>query len=187
MSATPTVRELLEQHVKTVYRFALRLAGGDAHTAEDLAQEAMLRALRHEGRLRDEGSARIWLFRVTANLWRDQLRRTRVHRSWWQRAAGADPPPAPAAAPPERRHETAEAAEAALRALDRLPDRQREVLYLTACEGLCIDEIATVLEIGAGAVRSSLSLARQRLRDELESHAAASRSGGPEVRPGATP
>jgi RNA polymerase sigma-70 factor (ECF subfamily) len=161
------VPDPLEQHLKTVYRFALRLAGGDAHVAEDLTQEAMLRAWRDRGKLHDEQAARTWLFRVTANLWRDQIRHASVRRrTWWRRDAAAARD-LPAARPREDdREEFAQI----LRALDALPDRQRQVLYLSACEGLAVEHVAEVLQIAAGAVRSSLSLARQRLRAELEKH-----------------
>ena len=57
-------------------------------------------------------------------------------------------------------------AERLLAALDRLPDRQREVLYLSACEQLPIADIASVLDITPAAVKASLSLARARLRAE---------------------
>src|SRR5690348_5337242 len=70
------VSDILEEWVPRVYRFALRLSN-DLHTAEDLAQETFLRAWRHRERLRDKRAARVWLFRITANIWRDQLRRTR--------------------------------------------------------------------------------------------------------------
>lgn len=149
--------------MRNVYRFALRLARGDVHAAEDLTQETMLRAWRHRERLRDATAARTWLFHIAANAWRDEERRRGVRRAWLRRAAAhATQPP-----PPPPRAESEEAVGLALRALDRLPDRQREVVFLTACEGLSIEDTAAVLSIGAGAVRSSLSLARLRLRQEL--------------------
>jgi RNA polymerase sigma-70 factor (ECF subfamily) len=153
------VRELLEQFVPPVYRFALRLTGGDRHAAEDLSQETLLRAWRYREKLREDRLARVLLFRITANLWRDQLRRERVRRT--------RRPPAPAPALPDRGAQEREEADRALRALDALPERQREVLYLSVCEGLSIAQIAEVLQIGGGAVKSSLSLGRQRLRATL--------------------
>src|SRR5437870_4817326 len=71
------VNNLLEEWVPRVYRFALRLSD-DPHAAEDLTQETFLRAWRQRRRLRDERKAGVWLFRITANLWRDQLRRGRL-------------------------------------------------------------------------------------------------------------
>ncbi len=70
------MRRLLAQFVNHVYRFALRLTG-NPHEAEDLTQDVMLRALRSARRLRDLAAARVWLFRITVNLWNDRLRRRR--------------------------------------------------------------------------------------------------------------
>jgi len=69
------VNASLEQHVARVFGFALRLTG-DRHAAEDLTQEAMLRACRSWKQLRDERRLRVWLFQIAANLWRDQSRRS---------------------------------------------------------------------------------------------------------------
>src|SRR5207249_1890316 len=69
-----TVSDFLRDWAPRIYRYALRLTG-DAHAAEDLAQEALLRAWSRRSALRDERAARVWLFRIATNLWRDQLRR----------------------------------------------------------------------------------------------------------------
>ncbi len=160
------VRQLLEQLVPPVYRFSLRLTRGDAHAAEDLTQETMLRAWRHQEKLRDDAPTRAWLFKVTANLWRDELRRQRAKN---RAAAGSSRPgPSRYGRPPDRDLSQREELAGALRALDELPARQRQVLYLSACEGLSVTRIAEVLQIEAGAVKASLSVARQRLRRRLQ-------------------
>jgi RNA polymerase sigma-70 factor (ECF subfamily) len=171
------VSDILEEWVPRVYRFALRLSN-DPHAAEDLAQETFLRAWRHRGRLRDERAARVWLFRITANLWRDQLRRTRspVARARSLEAHGklevTDTSVLPAL------HQVLEEEELtrALKAMNDLPARQRQVLYLSACEGLAPAEIAAVLNITANAVKANLSLARKSMRQLL-----------PDSFPGASP
>ena len=56
--------------------------------------------------------------------------------------------------------------EQALAALNALPPRQREVLYLNACEELTATEIAAILEITIDSVKANLSLARQRMREQ---------------------
>jgi RNA polymerase sigma-70 factor (ECF subfamily) len=56
----------------------------------------------------------------------------------------------------------------ALEALGALPERQREVLYLCACEGLSAAAISLILGISVDAVKASLCLARKRLRQELK-------------------
>jgi RNA polymerase sigma-70 factor (ECF subfamily) len=155
------VRSFLDQHVPSVYRFAIRLAGGDVHAAEDLVQETMCRAWRRRstmGRLDDADATRRWLFRVLANIHRDDRRRAAVRRRRRPERAASDP---------DQLREAHEHGPDLLAALDALPPRQRDVLYLSACEGLGIGDIAVVLAISPGACRSSLSLARARMRELL--------------------
>ena len=156
--------KFLEEWMPRIFRFALRLTC-DCHKAEDLAQETMLRAWRQRESLRDFQSSRVWLFRIAANLWADQLRRGRS-------------PVARAGPLPETAWQVSQSAEQslagreelhlALAALEQLPPRQREVLYMNACEGMKIAEIAEVLEATPEAIKASLSLARKKMRDSLE-------------------
>jgi RNA polymerase sigma-70 factor (ECF subfamily) len=157
------VRALLEQYVAGVYRFALRLTG-DRHQAEDLAQETLLRAWRHRKRLRQRKAARVWLFKIAANLWRDQVRRR--GRGPREAASPVDECPSVETSP-DRPISDQEDLRRALETMDSLPPRQREVLYLHACEGLSLAEIADVLGIRAEAAKASLSLARKRMRCKL--------------------
>jgi RNA polymerase sigma-70 factor (ECF subfamily) len=153
----------LEAWVPRVYRFALRLSA-DPHVAEDLTQETFLRAWGGRGRLRDAAAVGVWLFRITANLWRDHLRRG---RSPVARAGPLVDEQAEHAAPPEARAAGRENLGRALDALHGLPPRQREVLYLSACEGLTPAEVGAVLGISPGAAKTNLSLARKRMREVL--------------------
>jgi RNA polymerase sigma-70 factor (ECF subfamily) len=158
------VSDRLEDWVPRVYRFALRLSD-DPHAAEDLTQETFLRAWRRRGGLRDARAARVWLFRITANLWRDRLRRG---RSPVARAGPLEGDTQPGRTqPPERLAAGREELARALEALADLPPRQREVLYLSACEGLSPAEVAEVLGISAGAAKANLSLARKAMREQL--------------------
>ena len=68
---------------------------------------------------------------------------------------------------PEQKVADIEELQRALTALQGLPPRQREVLYLNACEGLTLTEVAQVLDISPEAAKASLSLARQKLRQLL--------------------
>jgi len=157
------VSNLLHEWVPRVYRFALRLTN-DPHAAEDLTQETFLRAWRHGGRLRDARALRVWLFRITANLWRDVLRRRRSPVAQAgplkDTATGTGPPP-------ERLAAGKEELGRALEAMNALPPRQREVLYLCSCEGLAPVEVAAVLGISAEAAKASLSLGRKKMRELL--------------------
>jgi RNA polymerase sigma-70 factor (ECF subfamily) len=160
-----TVTLPLEQHVETVYRYALRLTGR-TDLAEDLTQETLLRGWRDRQKLRDPQVARVWLLRIATNLWSDHLRRKRFRAQTLQ----SEPPcPRPSLL---RAADQREQVRLALGAMDELPPRQRQVLYLVTCEQLSHAEVADVLGIDVSAVKSNLSLARgemrRRLRDVYE-------------------
>ncbi len=142
-----------------VYRFALHLCG-DPHLAEDLAQEAMLRAVRQGEKLRDPGRLRIWLLRVVENLWRDwcRLKQRRPSDRLPDEEVGVQQ------MLPCEEASLAEEVVRTMNAMGELPERQRSVLHLIACEELSVDEVAEILQISPEAVRSSLSVARSQMR-----------------------
>ncbi len=157
------MRTLLEEYVPHVYRFALRLTR-NSHQAEEITQDTFVRAYRRRHRLREPNAARVWLLRIAVNLWRDQLRRDR--RRPEQADASIDQHQSGAILP-DREAIDKEDVQRALEAMDSLPSRQREVLYLRACEQLSLAEIAEILEISPDAVKASLSLARKKMRRQL--------------------
>ena len=146
-----------------VYRFALRLTN-DPDVADDLTQETFLRAWRRRDRLRDPAKARVWLFRITANVWRDRLRR---RRSPVARAGPLAESETGHTASPDQVAIDRDDLGRALDALAALPPRQREVLYLSACEGMKPSEVAAVLGISPDAAKANLSLARKAVRRQL--------------------
>jgi RNA polymerase sigma-70 factor (ECF subfamily) len=157
---TPPSFDSLEEHLGTVYRYALRLTG-KAELAEDLAQETLLRAWRSRAKLRDSSVMRVWLLRIATNLWTDELRKGK----YWPRRLDSEPQctkPTPGIVAHER-----ENVKRALAAMDNLPQRQRQVLYLTTCEGLSQNEVSDVLGIEVTSVKASLSLARKEMRRQL--------------------
>ena len=157
----PTVTLPLEEHVGTVYRYAVRLCGR-VDAAEDLTQETLLRAWSHREQLRDERTARVWLLRIATNVWTDGLRQCK-----FQPHELDHEPPCPrihAAEQVDKREQV----RLALSAMDQLPPRQRQVLYLITCEQLSHAEVADVLEMDAGTVKSNLSLARKEMRRRLK-------------------
>lgn len=130
------------------------------HDAEEVAQEAFVRAYRHYTRLRDRERFRAWLVRVT---WRLAIDRQRADRRRAAREFHA-----------ERRAEaTPSEAQSHLRsielwaAIDALPEKLRLVTVLSAIEGHNIREVAALLGVPEGTVKSRLSLARQRLKERL--------------------
>lgn len=156
--------ELLSECLPRVFRFALRLTG-DRHEAEDLTQEAFLRAWKQRVGLQSERAARVWMFRIAANLWRDWGRRARHPVSRPQRLQESSVGPFPC---PEKIVGKREELDQALAALDSLPPRQRDVLYLSAVEELSLSDVAEVLTISRNAAKVSLCLARKRMRSLIE-------------------
>jgi RNA polymerase sigma-70 factor (ECF subfamily) len=157
----PTVMPTLEEHVETVYRYALRLTRRH-NLAEDVTQETLLRGWRKRSMLRDPRATRVWLLRIATNVWTDQLRKLKTR----PQSLEAEPPcPAPL---PAAVHDDRENVRQALAVMDTLPPRQRQVLYLVTCEQLTHPEVADVLGMSMAAVKSNLSRARKEMRLRLK-------------------
>jgi RNA polymerase sigma-70 factor (ECF subfamily) len=109
-------------------------------------------------------SARAWLFQIAANAWRDHCRRS-VLRDGRRRELpeGA----VSRVCGPAQEAELRDEVRMVLEALDDLPPRQREVLYLASCEEMAIAEIAELLEISTDAAKANLSAARKQMRLRL--------------------
>lgn len=122
---------------------------GDAAEAEDVAQDAMVRLWRIAPEWR-QGEAQVstWLYRVTANLCTDRLRK--------KRGVGLDDIAEPADPAPSVAEQIQDRArtDALQGALNQLPDRQRQAVILRHIEGMANPEIADVMEISPRAVES---------------------------------
>jgi RNA polymerase sigma-70 factor (ECF subfamily) len=153
----------LEQFVPRVYHFALRLSG-DAHVAEDLTQETLLRAWDRQAQLREPQRTRAWLFQIVANLWRDHCRRAVLRDG---RREPLSPETPCASFGPAEQAAAHDEVRLVLEAMNALPPRQREVLHLAACEQMSLAEIADVLGISADAAKANLCAARKQMRDRL--------------------
>jgi RNA polymerase sigma-70 factor, ECF subfamily len=146
---------------KLAYRVALGVLHNTAE-AEDVAQEAMLRAYRNFHRLRDRDRFRGWIARTA---WRLALDRIRAARRRESRELAAQETSA------ERGVENVVASREfelhVARALDALPEKLRLVMVLAAIEGYNTREVAALLAIPEGTVRSRLFLARKQLAESL--------------------
>jgi len=129
--------------------------------AEDVAQEAFAKAYRSFHQLRDRERFRAWLVRMT---WRLALDRQRGERRRLAREAVEEPPAELSAG------ETVDQRERAAhlwRAIDDLSEKLRVVIVLSGIEGHDIREVATLLELPEGTVKSRLFQARQQLKERL--------------------
>lgn len=145
-----------------VMSFAARMLRGDRHEAEDVAQEAMLRLWKIAPDWR-QGEAKVttWLYRVTANLCTDRLRK---RRSVNIEAIPEPEDDSPGAVDGMMAADRARALEIALAAL---PERQRVAVTLRHLEGRSNPEIAEVLEISVEAVESLTARGKRALAASL--------------------
>ena len=170
--------ELLAEHLDALYRTALRLCRGRKSDAEDLLQDAMLRAFERFGELRDPAAMKPWLFtiltRTNLNRLRTERRRAEMVASDLDECAFEDALASwcSAATPDELLH-TALVRERLADALDGLDDQLRPVVWLTDVEQFRQREVAEMLGIPEGTVASRLFRARRLLRDVLCQHAPA--------------
>jgi len=157
--------ELVRTQQHRVYGLALRMLGNAAE-AQDVAQEAFLRA--HRGLADFRGAARLstWLYQIVSRLCLNRLagseRRLARHG---EEALARVPDARPG---PDQALERGELEEALHRAIAELPEERRIVVVLRDVEGLAYEEIAEVLELPVGTVRSRLHRARLDLKEKLE-------------------
>ena len=159
----PTWAELVSDHTEQVYRLAYRLTG-NKHDAEDLTQDVFVRVFKSIHAFRP-GTLEGWLHRITTNLFLDGARRKQRIRMdalsiapdhVWGSATG-----------PEDLHADASLDGDVGAALDSLNAEQRVAVVLCDIEGLAYDEIAEVLDIKLGTVRSRIARGRAQLREAL--------------------
>jgi RNA polymerase sigma-70 factor (ECF subfamily) len=154
-----------EQRLAEASTLAFRVAYGVLHSredAEDVAQEAAVRAYRSFASLRNRDSFRGWLVRTA---WRLALDRRRSDRRRGAREQAVLPDTASRTA--EEIAASRQAEERVWRALDRLPEKLRLVVVLGAIEGHDTGEVAALLSLPEGTVKSRLHRARQRLAEIL--------------------
>lgn len=173
---TQAYGELVRRYQDRVFNTCWRICG-HLEDARDLTQEAFLKAFEGLSNFRGESGFYTWVFRVAVNLALTHRRRGKNRRvfsfeSATESDAAIDPiaPPNPSA-PVEEAGGSLSAAErnaAVGRALGALDDEQRAVVVLRDMEGLNYEQIAAILQIPAGTVKSRLFRARMALQEALE-------------------
>jgi len=163
-------------HKADIFRFVFHLTGNRAE-AEDLFQETWLRMVRH-GPLRPGGQdLKPWLLTIVLNLHRDALRRKRVRRMFLLRHYHREQPDssssdgyAPSSTEPARVTEQTWLQRDIDQAIAGLPEKQRRVFLLSEFQGVRQTEIAGIMGIPVGTVKSLLYRAVKRLQRELAVH-----------------
>src|SRR5262245_41027527 len=158
------LRREFEARLHDASRLAFRVALGvlrRREDAEDVAQEALARAFERYGSLRDKERFPAWLVRTTWRLAVDHCRGARRRERREAAAVGAT------IADPEAVAVATEFQERLRTAIDGLPEKLRIVHVLAGIEGHGMGEIAALLELPEGTVKSRLHLARRRLLEGL--------------------
>jgi RNA polymerase sigma-70 factor (ECF subfamily) len=162
-SAGLGVRDLIDAHYDSLYRYAYRLSGSPAD-AEDLTQEAFGKALSRLSQLRDRDRAKGWLFRILRNAYLHRVRDERRHRTVSLDSIGDLPDDADDTAPvvdPAKLQE----------ALNDLDEAFRTPVILFYFEDFSYRDIAEQMDLPIGTVMSRLARAKAYLRGRLAPHA----------------
>jgi RNA polymerase sigma-70 factor, ECF subfamily len=168
-------RVLVERHSRTVYRMAYRMMG-NAHDAEDVVQEAFLRAYQKLRQFAGNANFGTWVYRIAANYAIDRLRQRNTEEARRERPSTTgedslevDPlSQAQDMSPsPEQLARSAQLGERMKAALAELSPAERTAIVMRHWDGCGIDEIAEVLKSNSNATKNTVFRAVQKLRRAL--------------------
>jgi len=163
--------EIVRAYEKNVYNIALRMTS-DREDALDISQESFLKAFHSLHTFRGDGKFSVWLYRIVSNTCLDFLR-SRARRSELslnvedENGETAEQEIRDDTLSPERLYERKLTREALRDGLMRLPEDQRKILLLREIQGLSYEEIAEVLSLESGTVKSRIYRARRKLCEFL--------------------
>ncbi len=165
---------IVSRHQDRVFTLCLRMMG-EPELAADMTQDTFIKAIQGLRGFDQRSLLSTWLYRIATNACLSELR-TRRHRSRARGEGGAGEGPSSVVASAESREPTAsrgveleDARDRLIEGLARVSDDQRAILVLRDVRGLDYAQIASVLRIAPGTVRSRLFRARAALRKELSS------------------
>ena len=158
---------LVKEYEKNVYNLALRMTG-NSEDAADMAQEAFIKAYNSLTAFRGDSKFSVWLYRIVSNVCLDFLR-SRSRKQTVSLSTENDDGEeveldiADETHSPEQLLDRSLTRDAVRRGLAALPPDQREILLLREIQGLSYEEIADVLGLEAGTVKSRIFRARKKL------------------------
>jgi RNA polymerase sigma-70 factor (ECF subfamily) len=172
--------ELVNRYQQKAYAIAYHMCSEDSEEAQDLTQEAFLRAFRSLGKFRGDASFYTWFYRILVNVCLDGKRRRRMwQRTFlpWRRAKGEngalravseEQPDMRVAMNPIKALSDKQLSKHIRKSLVSLPERQRVAFQLKVLHGMSIREVALVMGAAEGTVKSHLFRATRFLRGELK-------------------
>ena len=158
---------LVAAYEKNVYNLALRMTGSP-EDAEDMAQEASLKAYSSLDSFRGDSKFSVWLYRIVSNVCLDFLRRQKKRQSFSLSMEDDDGEQTELELPdlsrlPEEELEKKLTRDAVRRGLAQLPEDARQILLLREIQGLSYEEIGETLGLEPGTVKSRIFRARKKL------------------------
>lgn len=158
--------ELVRRYREKVLRLVTSTLGAHADV-EDIAQDIFVKVYLSLGRFRGDASFSTYLYTVTINRCRDELRRSKIRRffsldDWMGRGDGRHP-----AGQNEQTLDADERRLAVRRAMNSLPRHTQMLLHLREVEELSYKELAEIFEVEVGTIKSRLARGRERLREVL--------------------
>ncbi len=164
--------ELILQHEKIVYNLALRMMK-QSEDAKDISQEVFLKAYRNIRNFDERSRFSTWLYRITTNTCIDELRKRQkkpslsIEEEMDGEEGGILRQIAAAGDTPEESLLRTEQKSEILQALNKLSPEHRTIVVFRDVQGLSYEEIAEILEIGLGTVKSRISRGRAQLKQEI--------------------
>ena len=153
--------DLVRTEQEPLRRFLLALCSGDSALADDIAQEALIRAYVSSGSFLGRSKFKTWLFRIAYNCFIDHFRKKTPQRV---EATGSEALNLP----------SGDSSDSGFRyqqlyqALDRIPEKEKTAIVLFYFEDRSIKEIAVIMDMPAGTVKYHLSMGRNHLREYIE-------------------
>ncbi len=169
---TDAFEELAQKYQKQIFNIALRLVNS-SEDAADISQEVLLKLYRALPRFRGDAAFSTWVYRITVNTARDFMRKTYRHKEYlynnWADEDDADKQVdiADYSAIPEDIYLNREVEQYLLALIENLSPKYKVVFTLREISGLGYQEIADILSISLGTVKSRLSRARKVMQDKI--------------------
>lgn len=165
---TDAFETLIRRHQKTIFNLVYRMLG-DYDEAAEISQEAFLSAYRAIGNFRGEANFSTWLYRIALNHATTRRKSLNTHQQRSVPIENTEPASDPHPGPAESM-EKKEIRQHVQQALNRLDPEDAAVILLRDLQDVPYEEVARVLEIPIGTVKSRLHRARQALKSELTSY-----------------
>lgn len=163
--------EIIEIYKNSIYQLCFRMLG-NRHEAEDMAQEAFIRAYVNINSFNQDLKFSTWLFRIATNLCIDRIRKKKPDYYLDAEVSGTDgltmysqlESDSPL---PEKELESLELQETVQKEIMKLPEKYRSVIVLKYIEELSLNEISEILDMPLGTVKTRIHRGREALRQQL--------------------